>query len=153
MAITTTAAKNKKLEIYEAESAASNNVVLYTQKHVELESQPAKTESVVQVYQPGNLPNDRPIAASNLQGRKSNSLPNNRPIAASNLQVAEPNVLPDRRPVFASTLQVVESNLPSDRPIAASNLQVVASDSLPNNRPIGSNSLGEDADALMGYID
>lgn len=75
---------------------------------VESEPQPVKTDREIKVYQTGNLPNNRPIATSNLQVLDSTPLPNNRPIAASNLAVVESSSLPHNRPIFSRAFEDIE---------------------------------------------
>lgn len=111
------------------------------------------TELALHAYEPGPLPNNRPITPSHLRIASVDHLPGGRPVFCSDLEIVQFGTIYNNRPVFASTLEVVDSStLPNHRPISVSKLEIAALDSLPNHRPIMVDQY-EDHQDLMGFID
>jgi hypothetical protein len=85
--------------------------------------------------------------------RDAYPLPQNRPIAPSNLKVVSTYNTMGNRPVIASTLEVSDSIVVSgNRPIMKSALAISETYSVMGDRPVASNEI-EDIATLIGYLD
>lgn len=99
------------------------------------------------------LPNNRPIASSDLKLSQEVTVFGKRPVDASNIQVLGTISALGERPVVASTIKVLDTiSVSGERPIAASSFNMGAIEMIMGNRPIAPNYIDGDAD-LMGYLD
>ena len=107
----------------------------------------------IQRYEPGALPENRPIIPSKIHISRIIPGAEHRPVLASHLQLAESRPGLYNRPVFALTKRKVHmlAGLPN-RPVVEGKIHISEIHSISGNRPVVTEQI-HDSTALMGYLD
>lgn len=107
----------------------------------------------IQPYQPGALPQNRPVVSSAIQISRIIPGAEPRPVLASHMQLAESRPGLHNRPVFALSKKQVHMlpGLPN-RPVVEAKVHVSEVHSISGHRPVVTEQIQEST-TLMGYLD